>query len=117
MGRRGVTKAQAEKVLKQVRMAFAEYLGDEPYGTPTLRDHNHECLDSGCWSIDWEEGPFEWAIRFPHGGLDWETYQGLLDAGAPEEVAKLRATTLAVEVPSRVFVEPINTYTLGLYPA
>ena len=52
--------------------------------------------DGDRWLILWEEGPFEWAYQFPHGGIDEE----------------FGFTIAAVEVPDRVFVEPMTSYSV-----
>lgn len=63
--------------------------------TPTLCGHEHECLPKGCWSIFWEGGdaPEEWVHS---------------DALADN----VRAAT-----DGRVFIEPINSCILGVFPA
>jgi hypothetical protein len=62
--------------------------------TPTLTDHNHENLSPGCWSIFWEG----------HAPEDWVMSEAL-DAAVREATG------------GRVFIEPINTCILGIYPA
>jgi hypothetical protein len=63
--------------------------------TPTLCDHKHENLSKGSWSIFWEGGnaPDEWVFS--------------------EQLAEnVRKAT-----EGRVFIEPINSCILGVFPA
>lgn len=53
---------------------------------PVLFDGTHEDLSEDAWVISWEEGPYEWAYTA------WPTaVQG-------------------------AFVEPVNSFTLGVFP-
>lgn len=63
--------------------------------TPTLTDHTHEGLSKGSWSIFWEGAVEEW------------TY----DASGKLAERVRKATG------GRVFIEPINTCILGVFPA
>lgn len=56
------------------------------YSDPFLFDGSHEELSEGSWVISWEEGPYEWAYT------SW-----------PTDV-------------KGVFVEPVNSFTLGVFP-
>lgn len=81
-----VTREQADAVLEELKTRFLAW----DVEAANLRDHEHEELSPGSWSIDWEgQGftcPESWAI-------DYET-----------------------EVPG-VFVEPITSFILGIHPA
>jgi hypothetical protein len=81
-----VSREQAEAVLEELKTRFLAW----DVEAANLRDHTHEELPKGCWSIGWEgQGficPEAWAV-------DYQT-----------------------EVPG-VFVEPLNSVILGLYPA
>lgn len=78
-----MNKATATKVLEEIKGQYPSE--DFVYG-PNLRDEFHEELPEGSWSIDWEDGPEEWAYRF-------------------------RTT-----IPG-VYVEPIFSFTIGVYDA
>jgi len=85
MSTQHVTREQAEAVLAEVKDRFREagWFVNEA----NLRDHNHEGLSEGSWSIDWEGvSPEDWAIGYK------------------------------TEVPG-VHVEPILSFVLGIYPA
>ena len=56
-----VSKAKAEKVLAELQ-EIADKYGIS--NGPNLRDHHHEELRPGSWSIDWEEGPEGWCYDF-----------------------------------------------------
>ncbi|WNO25896.1 hypothetical protein SEA_ALTADENA_74 [Arthrobacter phage Altadena] len=84
-----ISRPHALAILERIRLQYASYLAGAPAEDgPRLRDSDHEELREGCWSIDWEEGPYEWALDF---------------AGE-------------VRLPG-VLVEPINSFVLGIYPA
>ena len=55
-------------------------------GGPVLRDAEHEEQSPGSWSIGWEEGPYEWALNYSQRA-----------AGR------------------FLLLEPINSFTLGIY--
>lgn len=56
-----MNRKTAEKVLAEVKAAFPGE--DFTYG-PNLRDSDHEELSEGSFSIDWEDGPYEWCYGF-----------------------------------------------------
>lgn len=116
-----ITRKQAESVLAKLVERYRWDIeggtipadGDEPefviapcadVDRPTL--HRDE---KGFWEIVWESGPSEWAYRFTMGGIDPETapvvraYGGTPKAEEPAQVS------------SKVFLEPVNTYTVGIY--
>lgn len=82
---RKISRTTAETILRDIRRAYAVPAGE---GGPNLRDNDHEELPEGCWSIDWEEGPYEWAYNYSTRASG----RGLL-------------------------LEPINSFVLGIYPA
>jgi hypothetical protein len=51
------------------------------------------------WAIVWEEGPFEW-VHYLDGGIEEE----------------FGFTLKPVPMPKGVFAEPIESFSLGLYP-
>lgn len=83
-----VTKAQAEKVLGTLKKMF-------PDGDFFLASHEHEEMPPGCWSIAWEGS-----------GLDFWP-------GMASESQFLKPGTF----PAEVFIEPMTSWCLGLYPA
>lgn len=56
-----MNRKTAEKVVAEIKAQFAGE--DFTYG-PNLRDSDHEELPEGSWSIDWEDGPYEWCYEF-----------------------------------------------------
>jgi hypothetical protein len=58
-----MNRAKAERVLKEIEKQFHVYI-EAGYPRPNLRDHTHEEMPEGSWSIDWEDGPDEWCYRF-----------------------------------------------------
>jgi hypothetical protein len=93
-----VTKRQAESTLRKLRESFPAYISED-YG-PSLVEH-WDWLGVGGprWSIVWEGGPYEWAIIFPHGGVDPEF-------GTAYE---------AVKLPKGVWTEPVTAWAINLY--
>lgn len=58
-----MNKAKATKVLREVEKQFAVYIeAGEP--RPNLRSAEHEEQSPGSWSIEWEDGPYEWCYEF-----------------------------------------------------
>lgn len=78
-----ITRRQAEAVLSAVKDHWSPVFWGS---SPKLRDHTHEGLRPGSWSIDWQDGPEGWALK-PIPSLDQD-----------------------------VFLEPVNAYTVGIYP-
>lgn len=104
-----VTRAQAESVLKAL---VKRYRLDES-DRPLLRKRE---TGSG-WEIIWESGPFEWAYRFASGGVNEDVASALTsEFGLSATEAHKRATEEPVKVSSKVFIEPINSYSVGVYP-
>lgn len=58
---RKVTKTQANAVLAEVKEMASQFGASD---AATLRDHHHEELRPGCWSIDLEGGSEDWAYTF-----------------------------------------------------
>ena len=62
-----VTRKQAEAVVEQIKAEFPAEAGWD-HSQIHLRDHTHEELPQGRWSVDWEgQGlvcPEEWAVKF-----------------------------------------------------
>jgi hypothetical protein len=76
------------KQAEKVLQDIRERFSDDDMSTgPNLRDSQHEGLPSGSWSIDWEDNGWDWAIAYSNNHSS-----------------------------KSVFVEPINGYTLGIYP-
>jgi len=84
-------KPITEDEARQVRSLIAEMF----FATPDemfMADHNHECLTPGAWSIAFEGGPYCWPQVFS-------------DAIYAKEVA----------LPAGIWMEAINSCTVGLY--
>lgn len=62
-----VTRRQAEAVVAEIKKQFPAEAGWD-HSQIHLRDHTHEELPRGRWSVDWEgQGfvcPEEWAVKF-----------------------------------------------------
>lgn len=111
-----VRKSDAEKVLAAVRNTYSAYV--EPGYGPTLVENYRwsETSPAAPYAIVWEEGsPYEWTYNFPGGGFDEEMYFLAREFG--EDVARRLATKAPTELPDTVFVEPIYSFVLGIYPA
>ena len=69
-----VTREHAEAVLEEVKKKYANYLPD--FGTPVISQGNWGRTDNDNFSIDWEEGPEDWALTFQTSqpGLYTEPY-------------------------------------------
>lgn len=108
-----ITRQQAEEVRAAIKQQWPDHDGE-----PTLRGHEHEQLRPGCWSIDWDGGPYDWPMHAFQTHTDEETYWLALEAGAPHEGALRIARVEAQPQPheDKIFTEPINSCTLGLYP-
>lgn len=113
MNRRQITHNQAEAALTTVREQFATYITRCGHGPALYEPGFHD----SCWTIAWDDGPFEWALRAFQGGFDVEAYRLAKGAGATPSAARERATTDQYPAPPGVFVEPVTTWCLGLYPA
>jgi hypothetical protein len=87
-----LTESDARKVLDEITKLWP--VGEGQDG-PNLRDHDHEDLSPGSWSIDWEGGdaPYDWTFLFVDRQYESRT------------------------IPAGVFIEPINGVILGVYPA
>lgn len=114
-----VTARQAEDIRAAIEKRFSAYVHDGQYGRPTLYDHTHENLSAGSWVIVWEEGPYEWALAPFDNFVDDESFFLATDAGLTVAQARTVASKKASPQPhaDRVFLEPIHSFTLGLYPA
>lgn len=108
------TKRQALSALRSIRKAYGYKPGEE--GGPQLVEEYHGWYSTTRNAIVWEEGPFEWAIRASMGGFDEEMYHDLLEF-MPREQAAEKAKSEPIKVPKGTYLEPINSYSLGLYKA
>jgi hypothetical protein len=106
------TKRQAQSALRAIRKFYGYKPGE--YGGPQLVEEYHGWHSTTRNAIVWEEGPFEWAIRASLGGFDEEMYHDLREFMTNEE-AIYKAQVLPVKVPKGTYLEPINSYSLGLY--
>jgi hypothetical protein len=107
--RRHVSEADANKVLREVRRAFAAYC-QPGWDQPTLV----RAWDwaPGCdFAILWEGGPDGWA-HLTHGGVDEE-----MTSLYAEEGSSHVARVAPMAIPPTVYVEPYASWALCLYPA
>lgn len=107
MSKKSVSCADAQAVLAEVVRVF-DVAQWGPGHQPVLLDHNEQ---PGSWRIVWEEGPYEWALRFPHGGLDEERTEMLSDYAQGG-----RFVTPEARVPAGVWVETQNSYAVSVWP-
>lgn len=110
-----IRKALAEKTLTAMRKQFAAYLdGDHPDNSPILRTDDR----NGHWEIVWESGPYDWPQKAFAGGWDSKVFhQAKAEGLSTKDASALASTPAKVPCPAGVFTEPVNSYTLGLYPA
>lgn len=106
------TKRQALSALRAIRKFYGYKPGDED--GPKLVEEYHGWYSTYRNAIVWEEGPFEWAIRAASGGFDEERYHDLKEFLSREEAIE-KAKQQPVKAPKGTFLEPINSYSLGLY--
>lgn len=85
-----MTKHVTHEDAEQILAAVREFTGDTH---ATLHSADHEFQPEGCWSIALEGGPDDWPIHFSASQFMHRT------------------------ITERVFIEPINNWSLGLYPA
>lgn len=56
-----IAREQAEQVVAKLQKKFKKnYHDHNPF---SIRDHNHEGLPEGSWSIDWEGEVPDWAFK------------------------------------------------------
>ncbi len=104
-----ITRKTAEKALAVVERHYAQWFKDG-WAKPTL-------IDRGTyWEIVWEEGPYEWALRATHGGVNEEFLYNVYPEFVTDfDKAVANATTKPIKFPATVYVEPVNTCTLAIY--
>lgn len=107
MARKYVTRKDAEKVLAALN---TQYPG-EKYPAQIIENWNWTGRPVR-FAIVWEEGPYEWAYRFPFGGIDEESTSLLRELLPIATVA-----SRAVEIPDHLFVEPVTSWAVGIYLA
>lgn len=106
-----ITKAKATAAFEAIKSRFAEYV-DNGWEPPVLM----EDFDGSGWTVMWEEGPDEWVYSLD-GGVSEADAAMYADASAEFGVKVDPAPRAAVVMPTGVFAEPINSYSMGLYPA
>lgn len=97
-----ITRAQAVASLESVKKQFNAYI-QAGYAPPVLM----EDFDGKDFVLVWEEGPYEWTYLCPQGGHDEE-----LSA----EAGMAMSWDPAPDWPEGVWAEPVNHYSLALYP-
>ncbi|MGV0986783.1 MAG: hypothetical protein ACOYB2_19725 [Limnohabitans sp.] len=121
MAGRKVTKAQATKVLSEVKRTFKPYIDPKVEGSgPTLVMDFDWFGYGGYPAIVWEGGPYEWSILASNGGVDEELTT--LAMTMPEYVAFERTGKMAnpvrvkpIVAPEGTYLEPITSWALGLF--
>jgi hypothetical protein len=121
-----VTERQAQEVFAAVREQFKGYL--EPvivdgrdYGPPCpepklVLDYQGDSGNLGP-AVVWEDGPSDWAYLVHEGGASEEDRALAHDAAQEFKVAyKAPAGVKAAKLPTGVWVEPIFSFVLGIYP-
>jgi hypothetical protein len=110
--RKTVTRRDADRVLAALCHQYGITPG-EP-GAPVLIPE-WDFLTYGNpapFAIVWEEGPYEWAYRFPEGGIDEEATYEIQDL-APGTVVR----TAPAKIDRHIFTEAITSWAVGLYLA
>lgn len=112
-----VTKRDAERVLAAVKRQCRAYCVDE-HGKPSgsqpeiLKDWDWTGHGAAKYSIVWEEGPYNWAVNFPYGGIDDEM-TSLMQEFRPGAVS--RTNDVSDRIPQHVFCEAITGWAVGIY--
>lgn len=99
-----VKKKDALKVLAQVK---ARYKG---WGSVPTLVKDWDWYGGAPYAIVWEEGPYDWAIAATSGDYDEVDYL------AAEVTGSLPKPKPPIGVEG-VFVEPITSWSLGVYPS
>lgn len=94
-----VTKKQGEAVLGAVKEQFKSWL-DAGYDPPVLVMEFTFLGGEAVPTIVWEEGPYDWSMFVPGGGVEEE----------------FGFTIKEVELPDGVFAEAMTGWALGIYP-
>lgn len=117
-----VTREQAEQTLAAIKGQYAAYFEPitnddgkvlvEASPEPTLLAD----FDGRDWTIVWEEGPDEWVYTLD-GGSSEEDRVLMAEASAEFGTDLGTPNRPAAVFPAGVFVEPINSISVGVYPA
>ena len=110
IGRLVITRVKAEQVLEAVKTQCRAYLDDSGEGPQLVEGGSQFGSGRSQWHITWEDGPFEWAYRFPHGGVDEELTNLAGDAGAAGV-----ARTPEVQLPPGLWAEAITSFQVAIY--
>jgi hypothetical protein len=99
----GGTRASSYSPRQGKEDLFKEAFGDGPKLVENWnwRGELTDVSNGSTWSIVWEEGPFEWAYLFPHGGV--------------EEEFGFRRQDVSSLIPDGVFAEPITSWSIGVH--
>lgn len=102
MATKTITLKDAEKVLA---VLLAQHPGAKEIGfdQPMIIEDWSWTGDPAPFAILWEGGPFEWTYLFPHGGIDAEFGTKTKDVSS--------------KIPAHIYVEPITSWAIGIYPA
>jgi hypothetical protein len=91
------TRRQGERVLAAVRKMFKGWIQSGDTGPNLIMDW--DWLGYGPQvSIVWEEGPYDWAMLFPHGGVEEE----------------FGFTLKPVTLPKGIWTEPITSFAIAI---
>lgn len=94
-----VTKRDAQRVLAAVIKQCPTG------GTPPTLVKDYETWGGGVapYAILWEEGPYDWPYLFPYGGVD--------------EEFGFKVPDVSATIPTGVFAEALNNWSVAIYPA
>lgn len=101
-----ITEEQAEAALESIRQQFNSYISAGYSPPKIIRDFETSC-GVVPYAIVGEEGPFRWTYVCPHGGYDQER---------SSLMGRFCEIPAAPGWPKDVWAEPINHYSLALYP-
>ena len=91
------TKRQGERVLAAVRKMFKGWIQSGDTGPNLVMDW--DWLGYGPQvSIVWEEGPYDWAMLFPHGGVEEEFGFTLKPVTLPKGIWTEAITSFAIAI-------------------
>jgi len=97
---RKITKSQAERVLAAVARQAKAWVTETCH--PVLVQDWQWMDNPAPLAVVWEEGPYDWAYLFPHGGTEEEFGSRIPDVSA--------------RLPQNVFCEAVTGWSIAIYP-
>jgi hypothetical protein len=101
MATKTITRKDAEKVLAAILEQHA-WAKEPGFDQPIIVEDWAWDGGPAPFAIVWEGGAFEWTYLFPYGGIDAEFGTKTKDVSS--------------KIPADIYVEPITSWALGIYP-